>query len=88
MRRGLAPAIGAVGGTARFGFARAGRRGLERDAGAAGLIEADGDGLAGRAGAVPAMADMINLLMNKFTGGGGRRLALAQIPLGIANGRF
>jgi len=59
------------------GFAGAGRRQLY--SGAAGHGKADGDGLFRRARTMVSLSNMTNLFANKFTGLGGRRLALALV---------
>src|SRR3989442_3670028 len=64
---------------ARRGLALRGRR--QRHAGAAGLRQADGDGLLRRTGAVLALAHVMDLLAHELPGLGAGTLALASGPL-------
>jgi hypothetical protein len=60
------------------------RRGLEWNARAARLIEADRDRLTRRSGTMPPLANVLDLLANEFAGGGRRALASREIALGLA----
>src|SRR3954465_13956125 len=76
----LARNVAAVDVRGRSALARALALARQRHAGAPGLREADGDRLLGRARAVRALADLIDLLADEFARDGAGRLALARLP--------
>src|SRR5207237_5389472 len=74
---------------ARRGFAaRALALAGQRYAGAPGFRQADGDGLLGRARAVLALADVVDLLAHELAGGGRGSLARAHLGLCPFDGRL
>lgn len=88
LRSRLALAICALRtSTRRFLNSTTPRR-LQRNACAARLAQADGDGLLRRTGAMLALADVFNFFMHKFAGGGSGRLAFVKIFARLFESRF
>lgn len=79
---GLAAFVVALGFFAGAGAGAAGPGRRERDAGAAGFAESDGNCLLGRADSVFAFANMVNFFFDELACGGRGRFALAQIFFG------
>ena len=84
----LADLVRAFGGAARPGAGAPGRRWLQRHTGAPRLGQPDGDRLLRRARAVFALPDVLHLLADELTRGGGRCLPRAKVALRLFQRRL